>query len=39
MSLVKKACVFMLAVLCARVAVAQGAEFWPWAPFGPVPVE
>ena len=39
MSLLKKACVFTLAVLCARMAVAQGAEFRPWEPLGPVPVD
>lgn len=39
MSLLKKACVLMLAALCARAAAAQEAEFHPWEPFGPIPVD
>src|SRR5215471_4348004 len=36
---VVKTCVLILAVLCARAAAAQEAEFRPWEPFGPVPVD
>lgn len=39
MSLLTKACVLMLAVLCARTASGQSAEFRPWEPFGPMPVD
>src|SRR5690242_8859968 len=38
-SLLKKACVLMLAALCARAAAAQESEFRPWEPFGPIPVD
>jgi hypothetical protein len=36
---VKNTCVLIVAVLCARAAAAQDAEFRPWEPFGPVPVD